>query len=64
MAEDGRDLEDRIRDLYLVAFSREPTEDEQKVAVTYIRDRKDQSKKAFEDVLWALMNTKEFVFNH
>ena len=64
MAEDSRDLEERIRDLYLVAFSRVPTEDEQTVAVTYIRDRKDQSQKAFEDVLWALMNTKEFVFNH
>ena len=64
MAEDGRDLQERIRDLYLVAFSREPTEDEQTVAVKYIRDRKDQSQKAFEDVLWALMNTKEFIFNH
>ena len=64
MAEDRRDLEERIRDLYLVAFSREPTADEQTVAVTYIRDRKDETKKAFEDVLWALMNTKEFIFNH
>ncbi len=64
MAEDTRELHDRIRDLYLVAFSRSPSQDEQGVAIKYVQDRKDQPQQAFEDILWALMNTKEFVFNH
>lgn len=64
MAEDARDLRERISDLYLVAFSREPTDDEMDVATTYVTERIAEPKKAFEDILWALMNTKEFVFNH
>ena len=64
MAKDARELNERIHDLYLVAFSREPTEEELAVASKYVTDRQDEPKKAFEDVLWALMNTKEFVFNH
>ena len=64
LAKDNRDMKSRIRDLYLVAFSREPTEEEEGVALTYISQRSDQAQNAFEDVLWALINTKEFVFNH
>lgn len=61
---DDRQLSDRISDLYVTAFSRRPTSDELRVAVGYVEDRPDQTQKAFEDLLWALMNTKEFVFNH
>jgi hypothetical protein len=64
MAEDSRELRDRISDLYLVAFSRQPTDDEMNVAARYVTDRQAEPQKAFEDIIWALMNTKEFVFNH
>jgi hypothetical protein len=64
LASDDRDIQQRIRDLYYVAFSREPTADETNVAAAYVSQRVDEPRKAFEDVLWALMNTKEFVFNH
>ena len=64
LAKDERELRDRINDLYLVAFSRLPTDEEAKVATTYVGERSEEPKKAFEDILWALMNTKEFVFNH
>jgi hypothetical protein len=64
LARDPRTYDERIRDIYLVAFSREPTVEETATAVAYLDQKKENSKQAFEDILWALMNTKEFVFNH
>ena len=64
LSKDTRELRDRITDLYLIAFSRRPTDDEMSIATTYVTDRSKEPQKAFEDILWALMNTKEFVFNH
>ena len=55
--------EEKIRGLYRIAFSREPLSDELNVAIDYISQKKDR-KHAYEDILWALMNTKEFLFNH
>jgi hypothetical protein len=65
----------RIRELYLAAFSREPTADEVRIAETHLlKPRTDAAGKpldsqrakrnGYEDLLWALMNTKEFLFNH
>lgn len=65
----------RIRELYLAAFSREPTADEVKISESYIaRPRTDAAGKpmdsqksrrnGYEDLLWALLNTKEFMYNH
>jgi hypothetical protein len=53
----------KIRDLYLLAFSREPTTEETEIALAHIEKTKDD-KRAFEDIVWALLNTKEFLFNH
>jgi len=64
LAQDDRGLEEVVRELYLVAFSREPKPEEMATAVSYVQQKKENSKQAFEDILWALMNTKEFVFNH
>ena len=64
--------DEKIAELYYVAFSRAPKEDELKMAVQYvnreIEDDKGEKKavdkkQAFEDVVWALFNTKEFLFN-
>ena len=64
LAEDARPLQERIGDVYVTAFSRQPTDDELAIAAKYVEDRSAEPQKAFEDLLWALMNTKEFVFNH
>jgi len=67
-SDEQRELHAKIRSLYLTALSREPTGDEASVVYEYIT-RKSQSdganaKQAYEDVLWTLINTKEFLFNH
>ena len=41
----------------------EPQADELAVAVKHLEKAPDE-KLAFEDILWALVNTKEFLFNH
>jgi len=55
--------EEKIDDLYHWAFARPPVEEEKKVALDYLGKAADRQK-AFEDVVWALINTKEFLFNH
>ena len=65
----------RIRELYLAAFSREPTADEVRIAETHLlKPRTDAAGKpldsqrakrnGYEDLIWALLNTKEFLYNH
>ena len=54
----------KIRELYLLAFSREPSADETAIAVAHIEKNKQDPKRAYEDIVWALINTKEFLFNH
>ncbi len=34
-----------------------------KAALTHIQKHKAQKKVAYENIIWALLNTKEFVFN-
>lgn len=64
-AETERSHEQRMTELYQVVFARNPRPDEMTVATTYIQKHKDQDPRvAYEDILWALINTKEFLFNH
>jgi len=60
--------EDKVREIYLSALSREPSAEELKIVVDYL-DRKSKvespnMQQAFEDILWTMVNTKEFLFNH
>jgi hypothetical protein len=52
-----------VEELYLSAFGRPPRPDELKTVSAYVAQQKDR-KAAFEDLLWSLLNTKEFLFNH
>ncbi len=63
LAADKRPLSERVDELYLLAFSRQPDAEERKIATDYIQS-KENAREGFEDVVWALLNTKEFLFNH
>lgn len=52
-----------IENLYLAALSRFPTEDEALESLISFGRAKDRRQEA-EDLLWALLNSKEFLFNH
>jgi hypothetical protein len=50
-----------VEELYLATLSRLPTPEEQSLMMQAFGD---STEAGAEDVLWALLNTKEFVFNH
>ena len=52
-----------VENLYLASLSRYPSEDETMESLMLLARGKDKQKEA-EDLLWALLNSKEFVFNH
>jgi hypothetical protein len=52
-----------IDDLYLCTLSRLPSAADRKRLLDHVEKAKDK-KRAVEDVLWAILNTREFLFNH
>jgi hypothetical protein len=62
-AKDPRPDAEKVRDLFLWAFARKPTDSDLKAALEHIEKHKANKKVAYENILWALINTKEFVFN-
>ncbi len=51
----------RIEELYLWAYARLPQPDELQFCLQYL-PKAGSSREAYEDLLWALINTKEFLF--
>lgn len=75
LAKDARSTEAKITELYLLAFAREPRSEELKTALGYLNeprvnaagqklDAQRATRENFQDLLWALMLAKEFLFNH
>jgi hypothetical protein len=64
----SRGTDEKIRELYLTAFAREPKADERDCINSYVGAAKPDdaavTRAAYEDTIWALVNTKEFLFNH
>ena len=72
---EGKTDADSVREIYLAAFSRQPTDEELSIAQEYLlqprkgADGKDLAaatakRQRYEDLIWAIMNTKEFLYNH
>jgi hypothetical protein len=70
-----RPMEDKVNELYRVAFARQPTASELQTALAYMAEPRTDSagkpvdvqralRENFQDLAWALINTKEFLFNH
>jgi hypothetical protein len=64
LAKDQRPEEAKLEELFLWCFARKPTPNEMQTALAHIAKVGPNNKKiAYENILWALVNTKEFVFN-
>ncbi len=75
LAADPRGDEEKLRELYQIAYSREPDSAEISLARAHLEkprngtdgkplDPLKAKRDGYEDVLWAILNTKEFLFNH
>jgi len=74
-ADSERSDEAKLRELYRAAYGREMTSAELNSAAQFLREAAAKEgaggqgdpkmkRAAFEDMIWALVNTKEFLFNH
>lgn len=62
----GWDTKQRVGNLFLTAFARNPTPEELEKFASYV-DRggaTNDKKQALADVFWVLLNSPEFLFNH
>jgi hypothetical protein len=55
--------DDLLTELYYAALGRAPFADERQIALDHVAKRADK-RRAWEDVVWALINTREFLFRH
>ncbi|MCB1230700.1 MAG: DUF1553 domain-containing protein [Verrucomicrobiae bacterium] len=69
---------ERLKELYVFALARPPRPEEIAAATAHLEKKRGRAsekpddeltpevaeREAFEDILWALLNTKEFLFNH
>jgi hypothetical protein len=53
-----------VEELYLLTYSRFPTDEEYTAAAGVIDSAGDKRRQAIEDLLWAMINTPEFVFKN
>lgn len=58
-----KSMKEVIDELYLATLARPPRADELATALPYVDEAKDKAP-ALQDLLWTLLNTREFMFNH
>ena len=58
--------DDIIENLYLRTLGRPPTQAEKEKLAPHLAEAKDQkqTREVLDDIFWALLNSKEFLFNH
>ena len=65
LVEDPRPDTEQVEELYRLCFARMPSADEREVCLAHLAKRRAESKLrlGFEDLVWTLINSKEFMFN-
>jgi hypothetical protein len=63
LAADGRAAADQVEELYWTALSRPPTAEERAATVAHV-ERATDRRQALEDIVWGLVNAKEFVLRN
>jgi len=63
MALDPRADEEKIAELFLLTQAKKPTDEQMKLALENIEKNGKKKKEAYENIIWALINSKAFLFN-
>jgi len=62
-AKDTRPDAEKVEELFYWAWGHKPTKEQLDAALAHVGKHEKDKKTAYENILWALINTKEFVFN-
>jgi Protein of unknown function (DUF1553)/Protein of unknown function (DUF1549) len=60
---DTRPDAEKVEELFYWVWSHKPTSEQLNVALAHINKHSANKKVAYENIIWALINTKEFLFN-
>ena len=64
LAQEDKPSDEVVNELYLALYSRWPSDEEKRVALEAFKGGDAKRHEVVEDIIWALINTAEFVFNH
>jgi hypothetical protein len=62
-ADDKRPDAEKVEELFLWTLGRKPTDKDLSAALAHLTKHEKTKKTAYENLIWALINTKEFIFN-
>jgi Protein of unknown function (DUF1553) len=62
LAKDPRADAEKVEEVFLWAVGRPPTAPQMNLALQILNRNAGKKKQAYEDIIWSLLNTKEFVF--
>ena len=63
LSKDKRPDAEKVAELFFWAFAHKPSPSQLEAALAHIARNGQNKKAAYENIIWALINTKEFVFN-
>jgi len=63
IAKDPRPDAEKIEDLFLLAIAKKPTNEQLAAALDHLAKQDKNKKQGYENILWALLNSKAFLFN-
>lgn len=63
LAQDKRGEAEKITELFLSTLSTSPNEQQLQMALDHVAKHEKNKKLAYENILWALVNSKAFIFN-
>ena len=63
LAKDSRSDDEKVSELFLATIGKKPSDEQRKLAIEHIAKHDKNKKLAYENILWALLNSKAFLFN-
>jgi hypothetical protein len=61
LVKDARPDAEKVDELFLAALARRPTQAQMEIAMNHLQQHAKDRKQAYENIIWALVNTKEFI---